>query len=445
MIVQHLEPRPITPGDDGQYFFGYFDRSPYRPEPRPDGSAPLLAHRVNFLDRFPSATDHADLGLIDPDTRAFEPIARSHAWNWQQGSHVQWLKDPADPSRPIRIIFNDRRNTQAVSVVIDESGQEQRVLPRPIVAISRDGARGACVEMGRLTRLRREYGLPGIDDPNPGEASPADDGLRVMDLASGSDTLVASMAELASFGVEVKITQHQHVNHALFNPSGTRLCFMHRFERDDGIMHSRLFTVGVDGTGLRLLFEGLVSHYDWLDDGTILAWAGRRGLLGGGTEQSKSPLAAALTLARKGLKPVYYALGKPRFLMNKILKDAYHAIPDAEPSEAAVFAKGELITDGHCTLSPRSGWVLTDGYPDSRGRQPLYLAKLRAGTGSNAGPEAEAVYEIGRFPTPRHLDGEIRVDLHPRFDPGGSRVCIDSAMDGRRRMYELDITPVLNR
>jgi hypothetical protein len=435
MITRHLPPTAITPDDDGHYWFGYFDKSPYRPEPDNKGHVPVLAHRATFLDRFPAATDHADLGLVDPASRSFTPIARSHAWNWQQGAHLQWLRDPAADGHPVRILYNDRRGNTPVAVVCDEAGNEHRVLPHPALAVSRDATRAATLHLGRLTRLRKEYGLPGIEDPRPNDPSPADDGISIMDTVSGETNLIVSMAQLASFGVNDKIAFHQHVNHALFNPSGTRLCFMHRYERADGIMQSRLLTVSPDGSGLRLVFEGLVSHYDWMDDGRILAWAGKRGLLGGGDAGAKkpSPKQQVMTLARRGLKPVYYALGKPRFLMNRILKDAYHIIPDAESSVSTVFAKGELITDGHCTLSPDGRWVLTDGYPDTRSRQPLFLWDLKTDTG----------YEIGRSFTPRELDKELRVDLHPRFDRTGTKACIDSAMDGRRRMYEVDLSPIV--
>src|SRR5206468_1381569 len=134
--------------------------------------------------------------------------------------------------------------------------------------------------------------------------------------------------------------------------------------------------------------------------------------------------------ARRCLKPIYYALGKPRFLMNRVVRDAYLLITDGEASEAEVFARGELTTDGHCTWSPGDRrWVLTDGYPDLRSRQPLLLWDANRGRG----------YEIGRYPAPRKLDGPVRVDLHPRFSRDGRKVCIDSAMDGRRRMYVVDV------
>lgn len=428
--------RPISPDDDNHYWFGYFDRTPYRPADA-DGSEPprlLLAHRASFVDRFPEPTDQAELGVLDPDARSFRRIAECTAWNWQQGSHLQWLRDPAGEGK-VRVIHNARRRIDGaprpVAVIREEDGTEVRQLDAPIVSVSKDGRRAATLDLGRLTRLRREYGLPGIEDAHPSNPAPDVPCIEIIDLATGGRTPLMTMAELARAGVPEPVTHHQHVNHVLFNPSGTRVCFMHRFERDDGIMHSRLFAVGVDGSDLRLLFEGMCSHYDWVDDSTILAWAGQRALLGGASlSDKKSPVQHAMTVARKGLKPVYYALGKPRFLMNKIMKDSYRLIPDVPDSVSREFAKGELITDGHCTLSPKGRWVVTDGYYDMKFRQPLFLWDLEADRGTR----------IGRYPTPKELDGEIRVDLHPRFDRTGGKICIDSAMDGRRRMYEVDVS-----
>jgi len=184
----------------------------------------------------------------------------------------------------------------------------------------------------------------------------------------------------------------------------------------------------------------MCSHYDWADDETILAWGGKRSLLGSGN-QPKTLKQRLMTIARRTLKPVYYALGKPRILMNKIMKDSYLLIHDVDIRDPGAkspesFAAGELTCDGHCTYA-RGGhdpnrWVVTDGYPDLKSRQPLFLWDTQEDCG----------YEVGRWPTPRELDSDIRVDLHPRFNADVSRVCIDSAMDGRRRMYMVDVSSI---
>jgi len=56
--------------------------------------------------------------------------------------------------------------------------------------------------------------------------------------------------------------------------------------------------------------------------------------------------------------------------------------------------------------------------------------------------ETEALYEIGRFKTPKHLDNELRVDLHPRFNHTRDKILIDSAIDGNRGMYIIDVSKI---
>jgi hypothetical protein len=91
-----------------------------------------------------------------------------------------------------------------------------------------------------------------------------------------------------------------------------------------------------------------------------------------------------------------------------------------------------LTVDGHCTLSSDRRWALTDGYTDRRNRLPLFVYDI----------PARRVTRVGRYPTPRELDGPVRCDLHPRFRRDAAQVCIDSAMDGSRRVYVVDVSSV---
>jgi hypothetical protein len=122
-------------------------------------------------------------------------------------------------------------------------------------------------------------------------------------------------------------------------------------------------------------------------------------------------------------------MGKPRILMQKVMGDSFYLVEDKANGALDRFACGKLTSDGHCTFSPDRRWVLTDGYTDSKNRLPLFLYDTHN----------EKVLEIGRFPTPKALDGPLRVDLHPRFNHDGTQVCIDSAMDGTRQMYVIDV------
>ena len=437
MIGRECPVRKVSPDDGWHYWFGYYDKCPWSP----DGSK-LLAHRARFCDRFPKPDDVAEIGWIEgwgTDAPRFVKIGETRAWNWQQGAMLAWAEYNDLPG----IRFNDRHEGVAISRIVQTDGSSARREPTP-ATYATDRATGMAITLGfgRLARLRAEYGYPGLRDANELDPSPTDDGVyRIVGAALKLIVSIDQLDRMTADGSERAGGElHQHVNHMMFNPSGTRFCFMHRFEREDGILHSRLFTSDVEGKDIRLLFEGMCSHYDWRDDQTILAWAGKRSLLGSaGTK--KNLMQRVMTLARRGLKPVYYALGKPRILMNKIMKDSYLLISDVDvrtpgaPAPVA-FARGELTCDGHCT-SNRGGaepgrWVLTDGYPDLKSRQPLFLWDCCENRG----------YEIGRYPTPRELDGPIRVDLHPRFNHDATQVCIDSAMDGERGMYVVDVSAV---
>lgn len=427
MIVRHVSIQRITPEDGRQYWVGYYDKQPWNLlQDR------LLIHRTERVDGFPAADERCEIGTMRGG--AFEPAATTSAWNWQQGAHLRWHHCGGDES----LLFNDLdADGQPISRWVTPEGRERRRITSALYCVTPDASIGLTLSFGRLTRLRPEYGYPAVDDTHPDIPAPTDDGVWRVDLDSGEKTLLCSIASLAALNspqldLTSRSAPHQHVNHIMVNPCGERCCFLHRYEREDGILQSRLFTVGIDGSGLRLLMEGMVSHYDWLDDSRVIAWGGKRRLLGSGTN-TVGMQPRLMNLARRTLKPMYYALGKPRILMNRIVGDSYLVITDSVPAETQVFAKGELTCDGHNTFLRRDGfpprWMLTDGYPDMQSRQPLYLWDIDANRG----------YEIGRFDTPRRLDGISRVDLHPRFSRDGSTVCFDSAMSGTRAVYAAEV------
>jgi hypothetical protein len=415
--------RPLTRGPEN-HFFGYYDKCPWDRK----GNR-ILAHRTSFIDRFPNHNDQAEIGYISSNDRnEFVRIADTTAWNWQQGAQLQWL--PKRLSDTEQIIFNDRKEGQLVAVILDPTTGDKRIIDTPIYTVSPSGRHALSLNYARLFETRMDYGIAGLDDRWRDVMCPENDGVYSVDLQTGMTELIVSIAQGAAVNHCPLGEGAKHwVNHMMFNPSGRRFCFLHRFLRDDGIMHSRLLTADSDGSDLRLLFEGMVSHYCWKDDTTILAWAGKRKILGDGKRKSN----LLMTSARRCFKPIYYAMGKPRILMQKVVGDSFYLIQDAPNGTVERFAYGRLSTDGHCTLSPDGRWMLTDGYTDKKNRLPLFLYDV----------STQEVVEIGRFPTPKILDGPVRVDLHPRFNRDGTKVCIDSAMDGTRQMYVIDISEIV--
>jgi hypothetical protein len=376
-------PQPVTRGPR-HHFFGYYDKSPWDSSRRW-----MLGMESAFMDRAPAAGDPLVIGLIDMQRDgAWQPLAETHAWNWQQGCMLQWV----DGGRAGKIIFNDRRGDRFVSRRLDINTGRETVFDRPIYAVHPDGTTAVSLNFSRLHDQRPGYGYAGIADPWANDPEPRDDGLYALDLTTGKSRLILSIAQAAAWRRRDVFTGRMHrFNHVQFSRTGRRFACLHRWKTpEQEVGETRLLTLDVHGADLRCLADhGLVSHYDWRDDARVLAWA------------------------RNGT-------GDHFFLF------------DEQDGSAQPVGPTVLTSDGHCSFSPDQRWILTDTYPDATHHRQLALYHNATG---------ERI-EIGRFYAPP-MEWQIRCDLHPRWSPDGRRICIDSIHEGSRQMYVLDVSSIV--
>jgi hypothetical protein len=377
--------RPVTRGPK-HHFFGYYEKSPW------NASGDLLAaHEVSFNDRAPNPGDRATVGVVHLNEGArFQPIGETGAWNWQQGAMLQW--HPLDPSG--LLVYNDRRDGRFVAVIRDTAGAERRVYDWPIYAITPDGRQALSVNFARLHTHRPGYGYAGVADPWATVPYPREDGIRLLDLESGSSRLIVSLAQLAttSPGAEMSSTFHW-VNHIQVSPSGARIAFFHIWRVDKAGWAVRLYTCRLDGSELACLLDtGFVSHYDWMDDDRIFVWTRLPGV-------------------------------GERFVLC-----------DRRDGSREVVGQAILTEDGHGSFSPDRKWILNDTYPDRFGMRTLMLFR----------PEDGKRIDLDRLYSPKsRWWGEIRCDLHPRWSRDGTQVCVDSVHSGQRQMYIADVSRYL--
>ncbi|MDP7253832.1 MAG: hypothetical protein QGF00_29800, partial [Planctomycetota bacterium] len=182
-------------------------------------------------------------------------------------------------------------------------------------------------------------------------------------------------------------------NHLQFCRDGSRFLFLHRWTSAKRRHFTRLFTANPDGSGIRLIADHeLVSHFDWRDESHILAWA-RQNDIG----------------------------------------DYFFLFTDGT-GDKEIIGKDVMIVDGHCSYSPNSDWILNDTYPDrEESKRTLFLYH----------PASNRRVDLGRFYSPPEITGEIRCDLHPRWNRNGTRVCFDSVHEGTRQIYEIDVSDVV--
>jgi hypothetical protein len=380
--------RAIT-GGPLSHWFGYYDKQQFD-----ESGRYVLGMEVAFDDRSPTPDDTVVVGMVDlEDGDKWTPLAESRAWSWQQGCMLQWL-----PGNRGEIIYNDRRDGRFVSVVRDAFTGEERVVPRPIYAVSPDGKRGVSLNFARVDDTRPGYGYKGVTDPGAEVLEPEDNGIWLVDLETGESKLVVTIKQVADIPQDNPAAGKHWFNHLLFNPDGTRFIFLHRAYRrpiKEGGWVTRMFTANPDGSDLRCLADHtLVSHFIWRNPREILAWS---------TEPEK--------------------------------EHHFHLYDDQTGSVQAVGAD-VLTRDGHCTYSPDGQWILTDGYRDGKSMQPLMLYR----------PADGHLEILGKFYIPPERKDETRCDLHPRWSRDGSFVCIDSThLGGQRQMFLLDVRKFMEK
>lgn len=389
-MIAHVPVRAVDSNGQAQWF-GYYDKHQFDSTDRF-----LLAMRPPQEGQTPGPDDVVEVGYIDLEQDdKWTSIGSTRAWNWQQGSMLQWL--PKDD----KIIYNDRRDGKFVSIIHEPKTKTDWVLPYPVYTVSPDGRHAATLNFARLAFTRPGYGYTGVPYAKLDERIPADEGVFLVDLETGKRTVLYSLEQIAA--VDFREGMHgglNWVNHLLFNTDGSRLIFLHRWREDEkrkeGKLHgrwkTRMVTIGLDGKAPNNLIDhGMVSHFIWRSPSEILAW-------------SNEP----------------------------DTKQRFHLYNEVDKS-IKVIGEGILTRDGHCTYSPDGEWILTDTYPDKDRMQHLMLYR----------PVDGKLVELGRFFQDKAFGGEIRCDLHPRWSRDGKTVCIDSLHSGTRQMYLLDVSSVV--
>ncbi len=385
MIEQHLlNAHAVTSGS--HHFFGYYDKSPWDATGRY-----LLALQVPFMDRQPTPDDAATVGMIDlQDDNKWIPLDETLAWCWQQGTMLQWL--PTEPDQ--KIIYNQRDGDKFISLVRDVHTGETYALPRPIYTIN--GHQALSVNFARLNRTRPGYGYVGVEDTGAEVDYPDDDGIYWMDLETGDERLIITYEQMRNFHPTDTMSSGQHwFNHLTFAPDGSNFIWLHRWQHP---LHpqrqwvDRLVSAKPNGTEICLVADDyFVSHFDYYSEEQIVAWSRQAGV------------------------------GERYFRYTRCT------------DQRDIIGEAVFSVDGHCSFAPDRKWMLTDTYPDDEHIRTLILFEMATGRR----------VDIGRFYAPPEFVGPTRCDLHPRWSRDGRQVCIDSAHEGERQMYVIDVSPVV--
>ncbi len=388
---QALPPvRQITKGPRF-HWFGYYDKFQFSPDNRF-----VLGNQVGFEHRTPNPDEVIQVGMVDThDGDKWIELGETRAWCWQQGCMLQWI-----PGSKSEIIWNDRNGDDFIAHILNVETNKKRTLPHPIYNISPDGKTAIAPSFSRLHDRRPGYGYAGVPDPCRDAAAPEEIGLWQIDMQSGMQKLLFSLADAKAIPytgnprMAFSDKARHWFNHLLFNPDGGRFFFLHRWELPKGNFGTRAFTINADGTDPFILDTfGYTSHFIWRDPQHVMAWS-------------------------------WHPSHKASFYLYTDQTDIVEQV-----------GANVMTENGHNTYVPgtNSQLVLCDTYPDAKRLQHPYLYSIAS----------NRKLPLGHFHSPPAYTGEWRCDTHPRNSRDGKLVCIDSPHNGGRQMYLIDISALV--
>ena len=369
----------VSPNDNAEYFFGYYDKCPWDASGRY-----MLCMRADNTWSDPDPLCTADILLIDTfDNNKTHHIATTHTWNVQQGCMAQWL----GPSYDKEIIYNDLRSGKYCAVILNVHTLQERILPYPIYTISPDGNTALSLDFSRLHRLRKGYGYAAIPETTANENLPDTTCIWKIDLKTGVVESLLKYTDFAHFEPRPEMLGAVHkVNHLMISPDGKRFIVLHRWFNGHR-KYTRLVTCNIDGTEMyNLSDDDMVSHCYWKNSEEIIAFENK------------------------------YKSGPGYYLMKDRTHDYLH-----------IWKK--INNDGHPSNSPIAQNIfVTDSYPNRFRIADIKILKYPA-------TETESIEVIAKVFAPFKYDNDTRCDLHPRWSRDGKMICFDGAFEGHRGLY----------
>jgi hypothetical protein len=358
-----------------QTFFGFHDKSPWSNDGRY-----LLGHRIQGDGTGQNWQQGKRVAIyLFTGEHWTEPsqLASTRAWNWQQGSQLQWTGFENE------VVYNDFRGGTCRAVIQYPDHDSEHVLQYPVAAMAPDGQRYASICFRTFGRAMYGYGYAF-------EALHAESNVpprTLLIVERGGENTRIQIEDLPDTFRQID-KGIDFFSHCIFAPDGERLLFLRRQAQPNKRLRSEMFCIDLpSGPIHRVGFKDMVSHFSWLGANAVLAYANTE--TGG---------------------------------------DGFYRV-DVETGAIKDWSERLNDRDGHPHATPDGSTLVFDTYPDRARKQQLFYWK----------EGMERAEQVAAIPSPMKFWGPVRVDLHPRVRADGRYVAFDTGFGGTRSLVTAEL------
>lgn len=402
----------VTPADQS-FKFGYYNHSPISA----DGTK-MLAHRIPFEKRLPLPTNEVEIGYFDLRDASWHALAKSVAFNWQQGSMLQWL----GPDRNDRVIFNDAVSNRFVSRIYSVSNGEKKIVPYPVYGVDPLGKFSISLNFERCF-WTRAYSYTTISNDYWNCNVPRKDGVFRVDLETGERRRILAISDIAADD-----TCHSHwFEHIMINPDASRFVVYHRYGKGSECFGTVAYTADMDGRNIWRHPTSGVTHWGWRNAREYVVFSGNAS--GAGKSYSVAvdrkgiTMQAAVWFYRRMVKPFI-----PVRIVEKVATRSFYEWSRDQEGVVERWNAGLLGQDGHPSFTKDGRFMLSDTYSDQKNFRYLYIYDT----------QARKEYLLAKVYSEINL-AVWRADLHPRFSLDENKIVIDSSVNGYHQMVLLNV------
>tara|TARA_B100000886_G_scaffold193073_1_gene132995 strand:- start:9680 stop:10939 length:1260 start_codon:yes stop_codon:yes gene_type:complete len=369
------------------YFYGFHDHTPFS-----SNEKYLLAQKAPEGLFMPNTDNSLKIGFFSgKNFSKFNLCTSTRTWNWHMGCKLQWIGNSNT------FIYNGLYKNEGVSKTFNIETNKEEIIDCQLSSISNDGKYFVGYDFFSLEKYMPGYGYRRKNTNYSLNNESME--IYLYDLKNNTKKIICSINDLKDLNYDKTMNDAYHfITHGLFSPCSKKFCFLHRWIVDKSDVRqrkSRLVICDIKGNIISILPTiGMFSHFCWRNKNQLVGYCK--------TNQFQT---------------------------------AYHLFTLDNDSKCKKVEKfTNLLGDGHPNFNKNGNLMTTDSYPNANRMQSLYVHDF----------DKNKTSLIGKFYMPKKFQSKTIkdhwcVDLHPRLNKSGTKVCFDNAFSGVRSLAIIDL------